>query len=168
MEKVFLGLGGNIGDVLSTLKKAESFLKLNPSIKNVLFSRYYTTSPVSDIAQNNYINCVCSLETDFTPIELLAVTQNIEIQLGKVKKDKNMPRKVDIDILLFGQKMVQSRQLDIPHPYWKDRLFVLTPLSDLVDEVITPDNKRVRIKELIDELKGRSDQRQHYVELFKE
>lgn len=150
MEKVYLGLGGNVGDVFQTLKQVEIELIKNPRLHNVTFSPYYVTSPVSDIPQNDFINCASTFQTDLTPFELLEYIQNLEKKLGKVPKAKNMPRSIDIDILFFGQKMVQSEALVIPHPFWRERLFVLVPLSDLTSEVQNFDGERINIKEQID------------------
>jgi len=135
MKEVFLGLGGNIGAVTETLQKAEALIRALPHTQQVRFSRLYRTSPVSDILQNDYINCVCQLFTPLEPKNLLRALQKIETQLGKVKKEKNAPRILDIDILLFGDEVMSHEELELPHPRWWDRLFVLIPLAELMGTV---------------------------------
>jgi 2-amino-4-hydroxy-6-hydroxymethyldihydropteridine diphosphokinase len=135
MKEVFLGLGGNIGAVTETLRKAEVLIRALPQVSQVCFSRLYQTSPVSDIPQDDYINCVCRLFTDLRPEKLFLLLQGIENQLGKIKKAKNEPRTIDIDVLLFGDEVIHTEELEIPHPRWRDRLFVLVPLAEFMDEV---------------------------------
>jgi 2-amino-4-hydroxy-6-hydroxymethyldihydropteridine diphosphokinase len=79
---------------------------------------------------------VCSFQTFFSPDDIFAITQLVEIQLGKVPKPKNASRPIDIDFLFYGDCNCQGRELKIPHPCWKERLFVLVPLADLMQEVI--------------------------------
>lgn len=137
-KEVFLGLGGNVGDVASNFCKALDFLAATPQIKNIQLSRVYRTSPVSDIPQMPYLNAVCRLTTSFTAYELLKHLQAIQMQMGQTPKSKNAPRMIDLDILFFGNEAHSSPDLEIPHPRWKERLFVLTPLLDLIQMVKIP------------------------------
>ena len=148
MKKVFLGLGGNIGDVAKTLKEAESRLCKSAGIYDVKFSKLYRTSPVSDIPQDDFINCVCELLTTLSVRKLFEVTQEIEKSLGKEKKAKNAPRSIDIDVLVYGDETIIDNDIEIPHPKWQDRLFVLIPLLDLTEKV-----GKVDIRQRIEELK---------------
>lgn len=137
--EVYLGLGGNLGDVVGNLDRTIARITGTPGITDVEVSRYYLTSPVSDIPQNDYVNAVCRLQTTLTPRQLLEKMQAIEVLQGKVAKDKNAPRIIDIDILLYGKEVVNEPGLDIPHPRWMERLFVLQPLLELVEELLIPD-----------------------------
>lgn len=138
MKQVFLGLGGNLGDVKNTLQHALDKIKALPSVYSVNISHLYETAPISTKKQNNFINCVCSIETTFAPRDLLLELQNIERSLGKYPKPKDAPRPIDIDILLYDDISMNTDDLSIPHPYLQERLFVLAPLSDLQKSVFLP------------------------------
>lgn len=159
MEKVFVGLGGNIGDVITRLGAAKKLIQAHPLVHGACFSRLYRTTAVSDIPQSDYVNGVCSFFTELAPHCLLLALQEIESRLGKVKKAKNEARPIDIDILLYGQKMVQSEELEIPHPHWQSRLFVLIPLLDLAEEIMTPDKKKLRLQAQIAEIMIKSSEK---------
>lgn len=136
ISKVYLSLGGNIGDSSSTISHALELLKAVPEVTHLRASRFYSTSPIlpasEPFPQEYYTNAACELETSLSPHELLKALQSIETELGKIPKAKNAPRIIDIDILFFGDQIFSTPDLELPHPRWKERLFVLTPLSDLV------------------------------------
>lgn len=138
VTEVFLGLGGNIGDSRAVLEAAIEVISLIPEVSNVSVSRFYQTSPVSDIPQNAYVNAACRLYTSLSPHNLLKTLQEVEQSMGKVPKAKDAPRILDIDILFFGQESHDDAHLTIPHPGWQDRLFVLMPLKDLVTTLSIP------------------------------
>lgn len=143
--KVYLGLGGNIGNVGSTFKMILKRLVSTPEIFELKSSRFYETTPVSPIPQDPYVNAVCSFETTFLAKELLKVLQQIERDFGKVEKLKDEPRPIDLDILLYGEEAIKEKDLEIPHPHWQERLFVLIPLSDLTDSIEwVENNKRIK------------------------
>jgi 2-amino-4-hydroxy-6-hydroxymethyldihydropteridine diphosphokinase len=137
-ETVYLGLGSNIGDSFSIVKRAFLAISNIPHVNLLKTSRLYSTSPVSDIPQGDYINAVCKLQTTLGAEELFAALCKVETQLGKRPKHKNAPREIDIDILFFGTQYCKTDQLEIPHPRWKQRLFVLAPLKDLTGEITYP------------------------------
>lgn len=143
LKEVFVALGGNIGDVPSVLKSALKKLKALPEICDLKTSRFYKTTPVSDLPQEPYVNAVCSFNTTFSACELLAVLQKIERDFGKTAKPKNHPRKIDLDILFYSHEKINTPDLEIPHPRWKERLFVLVPLSDLVEQIDVPEAEGV-------------------------
>lgn len=140
LSEVYVGLGGNIGDSCTILKQAVQHLALLPSIEDLEVSRYYSTTPVSSIPQAPYVNAVCRFKTKLTPRELLFQLQKIETNLGKKEKRKEAPRIIDLDILFYGQEVCNDWDLKIPHPHWKERLFVLAPLADLVSHLMIPDS----------------------------
>ncbi len=146
-EKVFLAFGGNIGDAAQTIRSSEKLIQELPGINGVTFSRLYRTSPVSTLLQPEYINAVCCLKTTLPYKMLWKEIQEIEKALGKEQKAKNAPRRIDIDFLFYGDKKICEEGLEIPHPRWQERLFVLVPLFDLVTNIIDVDIER-RIREL--------------------
>jgi len=138
-ERVFLGLGGNVGNVAANFDKALGLLKRSSSIVDLRASRYYRTSPVSSITQDDFLNACCTFETDLKPAALFRLTQEIEKVIGKVPKEKEAPRVIDIDIIFFGCSRYRDEEIEIPHPKWSERLFVLRPLSDLATHIFVPD-----------------------------
>lgn len=135
---VYLGLGGNIGDRLTSLKDALELIAAIPSVTQLEVSPFYETSPVSDIPQADYLNAVCRFKTTLEARDLLVVLQAIEKAGGKIPKPKNVPRVIDIDMLFFGQEFHQTPDLEIPHPRWQERLFVVAPLADLTTTITVP------------------------------
>ncbi len=139
---VYLGLGSNIGDSVAIIKNAIQSISKIPLTRHLKTSRLFLTTPVSDIPQADYINAVCKLQTSLPVEGLFQELQKIEVDLGKKIKPKNAPREIDIDILFFGTVSCDNAQLQIPHPRWKERLFVLMPLWDVTEEITYPiDNK---------------------------
>ena len=136
---VFLCLGGNIGDTKKVLTRGLDEISENKDIELIKTSMFYKTSPVSDIPQRYYINCACHIKTCLNAKNLLKTLQKTEKNLGKTPKDKQNPRIIDIDIIFFGNKRIMTKELIIPHKEWKNRLFVLKPLSDLQNLFLVPD-----------------------------
>jgi 2-amino-4-hydroxy-6-hydroxymethyldihydropteridine diphosphokinase len=128
---VYLSIGGNEGDRFSSMQQALLVISHIPGIKNFKTSSLYETSPVSDIPQNDYLNAVCCFDTDLDARALLNCLQTIEKSLGKVAKPKNAARIIDIDMIFFGEEVFRSDELEIPHPRWRERLFVIIPLLEL-------------------------------------
>lgn len=134
-EIVYLGLGSNLGYSKRILQKACQSINLLPNTTVLQFSSIYCTSPISSIPQRDYVNLTCSLTTTLDPLTLFRYLEQIEQSLGKIPKPKDAPRKIDIDILYFGNRIVHSKKLIIPHPKIKERLFVLEPLLELTDKL---------------------------------
>lgn len=162
MNEVFLGLGGNIGDSLNTLRRACEMICKIPGVLNFKVSNFYQTKPVSDILQSDYINAVCKFNTDLNPESLFEELNQIEKILGKIPKNKNAPRTIDIDILFFGEQWINSKNLKIPHSQWRERLFVLIPLLDLVSYVRVPisssDFEEVDVKKEVDKFVNKNNE----------
>lgn len=134
-EIVYLSLGSNLGDSKDILQKACRSINLIPNTTEVKFSSIYLTSPVSPLPQSDYLNLTCSLITTLDPFTLFMYLERIEKTLGKIPKPKDAPRKIDIDILYFGNQILYSEQLIVPHPKIKERLFVLQPLLELTNSL---------------------------------
>lgn len=141
LPEVYVGLGGNIGDSCTILEWAIEKIALLPGVYNITVSRFYYTTPVSSIPQDPYINAVCYFKTSDSAHTLLKQLQDIEKSLGKVEKLKEAPRIIDIDILFYGVETFNEVDLQIPHPRWSERLFVVAPLADLTAHVFIPDAK---------------------------
>ncbi|PJD97050.1 MAG: 2-amino-4-hydroxy-6-hydroxymethyldihydropteridine diphosphokinase [Parachlamydia sp.] len=138
LKKAFIGLGGNIGDSYAILKQALKLIEELPQVFHLKASAFYSTTPVGPILQENFLNAVCSVQTSLSAHQLLYALQGIEKVLGKVEKPKNAPRVIDLDLLLFDTEKHASPHLEVPHPRWKERLFVLIPLTDLESELLVP------------------------------
>lgn len=161
MTRVYLSLGGNEGLVLTRLKYALHLLSLQANVHSLQVSHFYQTAPIEVNSSSWFINAVCSVETSLKPTEVFNITQAIEIQLGKVNKPKNASRPIDIDLLFYGHLVQKEAELQIPHPRWKERLFVLIPLSDLIPEIIihgSGGNEHYVLKDLIQPLLMESSQ----------
>jgi len=142
---VYLSLGSNLGDREANLRAALD--RLEPR----RISPTYETAPVDYTAQPFFLNLVAEIETDLMPLQLLSRTQRIERELGRVRGIPKGPRVIDIDILLFGSRVMRTKRLEIPHPRMQDRRFVLVPLADLAPDLRHP-ILRFTIREMKDAL----------------
>lgn len=146
-ERVFLSAGSNLGNREATLEAALEVLRICPvSIKRV--SSYYETEPVGFRDQPWFLNNALELETLLTPEELLAQCVEIEGKFGRVRSFRNAPRALDLDILLFGERVICEGSLEVPHPRMAGRRFVLLPLVEIAPEVVHPVLKRT-MKDLL-------------------
>jgi 2-amino-4-hydroxy-6-hydroxymethyldihydropteridine diphosphokinase len=140
--QVILALGSNLGDRFENLQQALKDISLRVSI--IKISSVYETPPWGYSDQPVFFNQVLSGNTSLNPVELLTFVKNIENSMGRVKNFQNGPRLIDIDILLFGEKIIDSEKLVIPHPRMLERGFVMLPLAEIEPELIIPGtNKKV-------------------------
>ncbi len=136
MNEVFLSLGSNLGNRLENLNNAIKFLNNLISTKVVCVSNFYETKPFGILEkQNKYINCCLKLETDLSPEMLMGACLGIESALGRERTHKFCSRTIDIDILLYGNRSINEKNLTIPHPRMSERAFVLVPLYDINKEI---------------------------------
>jgi len=136
-EKVILSLGSNDGDVMGNIKKALSELD-ESGFKTEKVSSYYVTEPVGFKDQDEFINIAVSGSFEGEPEEFLEVIRNVESTLGRIRKVRYGPRTIDIDIILFGSRIVESEKLSIPHPEFRKRKFVLEPAAEIEPVAIDP------------------------------
>lgn len=128
--RAYLGIGSNLGDRLGYLQLAVDGLAATDGIEVVAVSAVYETDPVGP-EQPDYLNAVVAVDTTLTPHELLAVGQALEAEAERVREERWGPRTLDVDVVLFGDQTVDEPDLQIPHPRWQERDFVLAPLADL-------------------------------------
>lgn len=140
MKRVFLGLGTNLGNKEENLKRAIE--KLSLALGNtVALSSFIETEAWGYTSQNRFLNCVVSFDTAIPPTELLDITEEIERNLGRsIKSDGNIynDRIIDIDILFYGEEIIETPRLTIPHPLLHKRDFVLIPLAQIAPNIIHP------------------------------
>lgn len=146
---VYLSLGSNLGERAANLHEAISQLAGLGEI--VAVSSFYETEPVELTSQPWFLNCVVKLETEKMPRQLLSAILDLEQQMGRRRTQTKGPRTIDIDILLFGNSIIETRGLIVPHPAMHERRFVLEPLAEIAPEVRHPVFKHT-IRELRDAL----------------
>lgn len=133
-ESVFIGFGSNAGDRFDLCERAVSLLALLPKTKVTGISSLYETEPVADVGDpgpGKFINGVVRLETDLPPARLLGACRDIEDALGRDQAHRRGPRTMDLDLLAYGQLVLDDGRVHIPHPRLPLRRFVLTPLAEL-------------------------------------
>jgi 2-amino-4-hydroxy-6-hydroxymethyldihydropteridine diphosphokinase len=148
MTVVYLGLGSNIGEKEDHMKKALELIGKSYTIQRS--SPLYLTEPVGEIEQEWFLNSVVEIDTDIAPEKLLSSLKSIERKLGRKKTKENGPRIIDIDILFYGDQVLHTKNLIIPHPRLQARLFVLQPMMDVSPDFIHPVLKK-SIRQLFEE-----------------
>ena len=147
-EFVYLSLGSNLGDRAAHLRAALEFLSEAGTVKAT--SSFYETEPVDFRDQPWFLNCVVALETDKTPRELLAHALAIEEKMGRRRTHDKGPRTIDIDILMYGDRVIDEPGLKIPHPAMQERRFVLEPLAEIAPKAFHPVLKKTAQELLIE------------------
>jgi 2-amino-4-hydroxy-6-hydroxymethyldihydropteridine diphosphokinase len=130
----YIALGANLGDRLATLQAAVAELRALGT--DVAASSVYETEPVGYLDQPPFLNAVVRLDTELSPIELLNQLHRIENAHARVRSFKNAPRTLDLDLLLYDQRIIDAPDLTVPHPRMADRAFVLVPLAEIAPDVI--------------------------------
>ncbi|HEV3423224.1 MAG TPA: 2-amino-4-hydroxy-6-hydroxymethyldihydropteridine diphosphokinase [Paraburkholderia sp.] len=135
MTVAYLGLGANLGDARQTLKDAVVCLAQQHTITVLAKSSVYRTAPI-DAGGDDYFNCVVKLETTLPVRHLLALCHKIELHFGRERPFRNAPRTLDLDILLYGDEIIDEPDLTVPHPRLTERAFALVPMVE-IDPVLT-------------------------------
>ena len=146
----YLSLGSNLGDRRENLDKALDYLSQRTRLVKV--SSVYDTEAVGNAEQPRFLNLVCQIATRLAPAELLMLAKGIERKLGRQPGKVNAPRPIDVDILFYGNEVVNSPELAIPHSRLTERAFVLVPLAEIAPTLVHPVNRK-NIKQLLGELK---------------
>ncbi|WP_088067063.1 2-amino-4-hydroxy-6-hydroxymethyldihydropteridine diphosphokinase [Gottfriedia luciferensis] len=145
MNESYISLGTNIGDREGFLTKAINELANHSEIQVEQISSIYETDPVGYVDQDPFLNLVIKISTNLTPLQLLEVTQGIELSLGRKRELRWGPRTIDLDILLYNQENIEVEHLRIPHPRMFERSFVLIPLKE-INQSIKVENKLLEDK----------------------
>ncbi|MDH4416414.1 MAG: 2-amino-4-hydroxy-6-hydroxymethyldihydropteridine diphosphokinase [Acidovorax sp.] len=132
----YVGLGANLGEREATLRNALTALGQCPGTRVLRVSPLYGSAPV-DAGGPDYLNAVAEVATTLTPEALLQALQAIEQSAGRERPYRNAPRTLDLDILWFGDRVIDTPDLTVPHPRMAERAFVLRPLADLVPERVS-------------------------------
>ncbi|OCA88442.1 2-amino-4-hydroxy-6-hydroxymethyldihydropteridine diphosphokinase [Bacillus sp. FJAT-27986] len=151
MNKVYIGLGTNVGDRESNLKDAISELAAVPEIEIISLSSIYETNPVGYLEQGKFLNMVVCINTTFDAQTLLVTCMKIEQNLGRKREIRWGPRTIDLDILLYNQENIVTKNLIVPHPRMLDRAFVVIPLVEIDKDIILP-NMEKPIREIMDDI----------------
>jgi len=152
MTRAFIGLGSNLGDRVGNIRKAIERLGSSKDVEVLQRASLYETEPVGVEDQPWFINTVVEIETKLAPYELFKLCRKIETQGGRRHKGRWGPREIDLDLLLFGDVIMDRDELKIPHPQLHQRRFVLVPLCEIEGSLRHPILKKT-VKELLTQLK---------------
>ncbi len=141
----YIGFGGNVDDVVANIAAARQALDGLFRVNAVNHSSLYVSKPHGDIEQDNFINAVSAYETSLSPLQLLKEMLTIEKSLGRTRGQRWGPRIIDLDLLLYGDKVIESEVLTVPHPRLQDREFVLYPLREINHDLVIPERGPVTV-----------------------
>ena len=137
MSRAYVALGSNLGDREENLRTALKHLQEN-GVEVIKTSTFIETEPYGVTDQPGFVNAVCQVETELTPLELLRLLLSIEQEMGRVRLRRWGERNIDLDLLLYEDAVLESEELTLPHPDMQNRDFVLIPLAEIAGEVVHP------------------------------
>jgi 2-amino-4-hydroxy-6-hydroxymethyldihydropteridine diphosphokinase len=143
--RAYVGLGANLGDREAAIRRAVELLGAEPDTEVVAVSRLRETEPVGGVEQPRFLNGAAALETELRPRKLLERLLAVERELGRDRARERRwgPRTLDLDLLLYGDEVIDEPGLTVPHPRLAERRFVLEPLDELDAQLTLPDGRRV-------------------------
>jgi 2-amino-4-hydroxy-6-hydroxymethyldihydropteridine diphosphokinase len=148
MAQAFIALGANLGDPPAQLRAAIERIASLPGVKLTATSRFYRSAPIGPPGQPFYCNAVCAITTDWPPATLLGALQGIEDAAGRSRgSEKWGPRMLDLDLLAYDRRVIDTASLKLPHPQMHVRNFVLAPLAELAPALEIP--KRGKVADLL-------------------
>ncbi len=153
MVEIYLGLGSNLGNRIANLNRCLRILKKS-GLEITKVSSVYETEPVGNLSQNDFLNAVIKAKTSLPPSELLVLCKQTELKLKRKKTRSWGPRIIDLDILLYGNKVIRSSLLTVPHKEMLKRRFVLQPLAEIAPNKRHPVEKKT-FKKLLLSLRSR-------------
>ena len=140
LNTAYLSLGSNVGDRFGQLQEAIRRLGSVGEVGRV--SSFYETEPMEFTDQPWFLNCAVELRTRYAPHDLMQALLAIEQEMGRIRNQPKGPRRIDIDLLLFNQEIVQQDEVTVPHPAMQERRFVLAPLAEIAPQVLHPIYKK--------------------------
>ncbi len=138
MTTAAIAIGTNLGDREAHIAHARAALARLPRTTLVAFSSVHDTEPVGPVPQGRYLNAAAIVDTELSARELLDELQRIEHEAGRVRGERWGPRTLDLDLLLFGDAVIDEPGLHVPHPRMHERTFVLGPLAEIAPEIFHP------------------------------
>ena len=144
----YIGIGSNLGNPEENCTKAIEKISSIKDIKIISKSSFYQTEPIGGVQQDWFVNSAIEIETDLSPENLLSVLLSLELAMGRTRKEKWGPRLIDLDLLFYGNLVLDNKDLTLPHPEIQNRKFVLIPMSEIAENLIHPTLKKT-IKTLL-------------------
>jgi 2-amino-4-hydroxy-6-hydroxymethyldihydropteridine diphosphokinase len=139
----YVGLGSNLDDPVRQVLAAFEELDRLPQTRVTARSSLYRTAPIGKLDQSDFINAVARLDTDLAAVDLLRALVEIEVKHGRVRRERDAPRTLDLDLLLYAQQAIRQPGLEVPHPRLHERAFVLVPLSEIDPDLVIPSRGRI-------------------------
>ncbi len=153
MARAYIAIGSNLGDRGGFIELARRELACLPDSNLTAFSRVYETEPIGPPGQGKYLNAAAALETRLSPSDLLGRLRRIEQLAGRQRRNRWAARTLDLDLLLYDDRVIQTEELTVPHPQMHERLFVLEPLNEIAPQACHP-KLRKTVRELLDGLRA--------------
>lgn len=151
MHIAYLSIGSNLGDRFEYLQNAVLKICNNSKISKVRVSSIYETTPVGGPQQDDFLNAVVEIDTELSPLELLAFAQHLELEANRVRTERWGPRTLDVDILDYDNEVTSDPELTLPHPRISERAFVVIPWFEIApNAVISGLGKLSQLYEQID------------------
>ncbi|WKZ33837.1 MAG: 2-amino-4-hydroxy-6-hydroxymethyldihydropteridine diphosphokinase [Thermodesulfobacteriota bacterium] len=137
-ERIFIALGSNLGDRAGNIREAIRLAEKGGGLAVVRISPLYESEPWGQEDQPRFVNAVMEARSGLPPGELLQYLKGIETEMGRQEAERWGPRLIDLDIIFYGSRVVKDERVEVPHPYAKERAFVMVPLSDIAPGFIDP------------------------------
>jgi 2-amino-4-hydroxy-6-hydroxymethyldihydropteridine diphosphokinase len=142
MERALIGIGANLGDPIAQVRAAIDALATLPDSRLAAASSLYASAPLAYTDQPDFVNAAAALETALEPRALLTELQAIESRFGRTRTFRNAPRTLDLDILLYGNRVIDEPGLELPHPRLHERAFALMPVVEIDPDCVIPGRGR--------------------------
>lgn len=145
LHTAYIGFGGNVGDVVENIAMARLALDELFRVNAVEHSSLYVSKPHGDVKQSDFVNAVSAYETSLSPMQLLREMMTVETRLGRTRDVHWGPRTIDLDLLLYGDRLIDTEALTVPHPRIQEREFVLYPLNEIAPDLMIPEQGLVSV-----------------------